>query len=47
MISCHTMVQRDFVFFVVKKSRLAPTKLVHLFCERILSENLLSKIVNL
>ena len=46
MISCHTVVQRNFIF-VVEKSRFAPTELVHLSCERILSKNLLTKIVNL
>jgi hypothetical protein len=40
------MVQRNFIFFAVEKSQLAPTELVHLFCERILPENLLSKIVS-
>ena len=46
MISGHTMVQRNFIFFVVEKSRLAPSELVHLFCKSVLSKNLLRKIVN-
>ena len=33
--------QRDFIFFAVKKPWLAPAELVHLFRERILSKNLL------
>jgi hypothetical protein len=40
------MVQYNFVFFSVKESLLAPTELVHLFRERVLSKNLLSASVS-
>jgi hypothetical protein len=41
------MVQCNLVFFSVKEPLLAPTELVHLFRERVLSKNLLSASVSL
>jgi hypothetical protein len=35
MVSGNTVIQRNFIFFTVKKSWLAPTELVHLFRERV------------
>jgi len=46
MVSSNTVVQRNFIFFTVKKSRPAPTELVHLFRERVLSKNLFSTTVS-
>ena len=47
VISCNTVVKHNSIFFTVKKPRFAPTELVHLFRERILSENLLNTAVSL
>ena len=47
VVSCNTVMQRDFIFFAVEKSWFTPTELVHLFRERILSENLSNAAVSL
>ena len=47
MVSGNTVMKRDFILFTVEESRLAPTELVHLFRECILSKNLLSVAVSL
>jgi hypothetical protein len=46
MVSGNTVVQRNFIFFTFKKSRLTPAKLVHLPCKRILPKNLFSMAVS-
>lgn len=46
VVSGNTMMQRNLIFLAIKKSCLAPTKLVHLVRERVLSEDLLSTTVS-
>jgi hypothetical protein len=46
MISGNTVMQRNFIFFAIKKSLLAPTELIHLFRERVLSKHLFNMIVS-
>lgn len=46
MVSGNTVVQHDFVLLTLKKPWLAPTELVHLFREHVLSKNLFSTAVS-
>jgi len=46
VIPSNTVVQCNFIFFTVKKPQLAPTELVHLLRERVLSKNLFNATVS-